>query len=143
MFVFILIEVMEHFSEAHVDFSFVICNYNQKSTLSVLLFFLVFSNYYLSHVLFIFLLIICWRIFSISDFFKRQDEDCLSLFIMHLEILTFSLSHTLLESRTVCTTSLPISSDGQAFLSWKSTILIVEKNPSYTYIAWKWHLAQI
>lgn len=91
-------------------------------------FFLMFSNYYLSHVLFISLLIIYWRGFSIGDFLKRQDEDCLSLFAMHLGILTFSLSHTLLESRAACRTSLPISSDRQAFISWRSTIFMAEKN---------------
>lgn len=54
---------------------------------------------------------------NVISFLKRQDEDYLSLFMMHLAILTFSLSHILPESRAICRASVPISSDWQAFFS--------------------------
>lgn len=67
-FVFILIEVMEHYSKVHVDVF--LCHLQLQPEVFCYSFFLMFSNYYLSHVLYISLLIIYW-VFSLSDFFKE------------------------------------------------------------------------
>lgn len=69
MFVFILIEVMEHYSEVHVDVFFVICNYNQKCTLCYFFSCLVTLIYLMSYL---FLCLSFIEEFSLSVIFLRD-----------------------------------------------------------------------